>query len=163
MKRIHSLQTMLVAFAFASTTTYAATDNTTFQVTATVEDTCEVSATDLTFGTYDPNAGDLDGTSIVTATCTNGTTYDIGLDTGQNAANASTTTRAMTDSTNYLDYELYSDSGRTTVWGDTVGTDTVQQTSGGGAENLTVYGQIPGNQFVPAASYSDTINVTVTY
>ncbi|MDR9450944.1 MAG: spore coat U domain-containing protein [Acidimicrobiia bacterium] len=166
MNRIHILQSTLIGVVFFGTAAHAATDTTTFQVTATVSDTCDITATDLAFGAYDPNAGDLDGTSTITATCTDGTSYDIGLDAGQNAASATTTTRAMDDGAatpNYLDYELYSDSGRTAVWGDTVGTDTVNQTSAGGAEDHTVYGQIPGGQFVPAGSYSDTINVTITY
>jgi spore coat protein U-like protein len=143
---------------------HAATDTTTFDVTATVEDTCSITANNLTFGVYNPGAGNLDGTTTVTATCTEGTAYDIGLDTGQNSADATDTTRAMGDgSSNFLDYELYQDSGRTTVWGDTVDTDTVSATSAGGDESHTVYGQIPGSQFVPAGSYSDTINVTITY
>lgn len=167
MNRNHALQVALIGLTFASTAStvvYAATDTTTFLVTATVANTCAVTATNLAFGAYDPNVGDLDGTSIITATCTSGTNYDIGLDTGGNAANATTTTRAMGDGgANYLDYELYSDSGRTVVWGDTIGTNTVNQTSAGGAETHTVYGQVPGSQFVPAGSYSDTINVTITY
>jgi len=155
----------LLAVTLGGNVTMAATDTTSFQVTATVADACTVSATDLAFGTYDPNTGDLDGTSTITASCTEGTTYDIGLDTGQNAAEASGTTRAMVGGTSagYLSYELYSDSGRTTVWGDTVGTDTVSGTASAADDDHTVYGQIPGGQFVPPDSYSDTIAVTITY
>lgn len=165
MNRIHAFQAALTGLAFASVAAYAATDTTTFQVTATVNATCDITATDLAFGTYDPNTGDLNGTSTVTATCTDGTPYEIGLDAGLHAASATTTTRAMVDTggTNYLDYELYSDSARTTVWGDTLGTNTVSQTSAGGAEDHIVYGQIPGGQFVPASSYSDTVTATITY
>lgn len=154
----------LTAFGVMGETALAATATTTFDVTATVADTCSIAASNLAFGTYDPGAGDLNGTTTLTATCTENTTYDIGLDTGSNGASATTTTRAMDDGlANYLDYELYQDSARTTVWGDTIGTDTVSQTSTGGDESHTVYGQIPGSQFVPAGSYSDTINVTITY
>lgn len=154
----------LLALAALGKAALAATATTTFDVTATVADTCSISASNLAFGAYDPGAGDLNGTTTIVATCTEDTTYNIGLDTGDNGASATTTTRAMDDSlTNYLDYELYQDSSRTTVWGETVGTDTVSQTSAGGDESHTVYGQIPGSQFVPAGSYSDTINVTITY
>ena len=153
-----------IALAVLGEAALAATATTTFEVTATVEDTCSISATNIAFGAYDPDAGHLNGTTTLTVTCTENTTYDIGLDTGSNGASATTTSRAMDDGlSNYLDYELYQDSGRTTVWGDTVGTDTVSQTSTGGDESHTVYGQIPGSQFVPAGSYSDTINVTITY
>lgn len=143
---------------------WAATDTTTFSVTATVTDACEVSATDLAFGTYDPNAGDLDATSTITANCTAGTEYDIGLDDGANSGSADSTNRAMTDGSGFLDYELYLDAARSSVWGTTIGVDTRNNpsaTAGGNTE--TVYGQIPADQFVGAGSYSDTINVTLTF
>lgn len=144
----------------------AQTDTTTFQVTATVADSCTVAATDLVFGAYDPNAGDLDGTSTITATCTAGTEYDIGLDTGNNGASASGTTRAMVDGggTVYLEYELYQDAAHSAIWGNTPGTDTVNNPdAAGGATEHTVYGRIPAGQFVSADSYTDTINVTITF
>jgi len=146
-----------------STPALAATDTTSFQVTATVNDSCRVTAEDLAFGTYDPNGEDLDATSTITATCTDGTNYEIGLDAGENAANATTTTRAMVGGTGvaYLEYELYSNASRDTIWDET---DTVSNPSATGGDNTeTVYGQIPGGQFVPAENYSDTINVTITY
>lgn len=138
---------------------------TTFQVTATVADSCTVTAADLNFGAYDPNAGDLDGTSTITATCTAGTPYDIGLDRGNNNANASGTTRAMAGTGGeYLSYELYQEATHSTVWGNTVGSDALNVPSAaGGATAHTVYGRIPAGQFVPAANYADTINVTITF
>ncbi|MFP4640225.1 MAG: spore coat U domain-containing protein [Guyparkeria sp.] len=167
MKTKALLATMgLLAATIGGKIAMAATDTTTFEVTATVEDACAVSATDLAFGTYDPNAGDLDGTSTITASCTEGTSYDIGLDTGENADEADGTTRAMVGAsatTSHLSYELYSDSERTTVWGDEVGTDTVSGTASEAEDEHTVYGQIPEGQFVTADSYSDTITVTITY
>nr|WP_298249645.1 spore coat U domain-containing protein [uncultured Halomonas sp.] len=147
-----------------STPALAATDTTSFQVTATVNDSCRVTAEDLAFGIYDPNtANDRDAESTITATCTEGTNYDIELNAGGNATDASSTSRAMVGGTSgaYLDYELYSDAGRSTVWNDT---NMVNNSSATGGDNPhTVYGQIPGGQFVPAESYSDTINVTITY
>lgn len=163
------MKTALIAatgLAFAIPT-MADTATTTFQVTATVNDSCTVTATDLAFGVYDAGAGNLDGTSTITATCTAGTGYDIGLDAGSNSANASGTTRAMDDGgSSYLEYELYSDSSRSVIWGNDVGTDTVNNPSATGGDNAhTVYGQIPAGQYDASAatSYSDTINVTVTY
>lgn len=154
-----------LGLAFA-TPALAETDTATFDVTATVNDSCTVFTADLEFGTYDPSGSALEGTTTITAMCTEGTEYDIGLDTGGNGTNATSTTRAMVDGegSSYLDYELYTDSSRTSVWGDTVGTDTVNNPSAaGGSNDETVYGEIPGEQFVTAASYSDTINVTITF
>ncbi|MFA6051999.1 MAG: spore coat U domain-containing protein [Methylobacter sp.] len=143
----------------------AATTTTTFQVTATVNSACTVSATNLTFGVYDPSAAAHDDTSTVTVTCTKATAYDIGLDAGL-AAGATVTTRQMQHATltDLLNYSLYSDAGRTTNWGNTVSTDTVHVASAtGAAENHTVYGRIATGQYVTAGSYADTITVTVTY
>ena len=42
-----------------------------------------------------------------------------------------------------VNYSLFSNSGRTTNWGNTVGTDTVSGTGIGSAQSLTVYGRIP--------------------
>jgi spore coat protein U-like protein len=66
-------------------------------------------------------------------------------------------------SASLLHYHLYSDSGHTVNWGNTVGTDTVSMTGSGVAQTLTVYGQVPAGQFVTPGSYSDTITVTLTY
>lgn len=145
----------------------AAEATTTFQVTATVADSCLVSATNLNFGAYDSVAATaLDGTSTITVTCTAETEYTIGLDAGLQSAGATGTTRAMIDNdtaTTLLNYELYTESGRTTAWGDIGGTTVAQSSVSGGPIDYTVYGRIPALQYVPAASYADTINVTVKY
>ena len=143
----------------------AASSGTTFEVTATVNDSCRVAATNLVFGIYDPSAGNLDGSSTITATCTKGTTYNIGLDAGSNASNATApASRAMAADGKYLSYELYSNADRSTVWGNMIGVDTVEASSSeGGDETHSVYGRIPAAQYVPAGNYVDTINVTITF
>lgn len=159
------LALVVVLLAVNEQTAQAATTTTTFQVTATVNSACTVSATNLTFGIYDPSAAAHDDTSTVTVTCTKATAYDIGLDAGL-AAGATVTTRKMQHGTltDLLNYSLYSDAGRTTNWGNTVSTDTVHVASAtGAAENHTVYGRIATGQYVTAGSYADTITVTVTY
>ena len=143
----------------------AAEATTTFQVTATVTDSCLVSATNLNFGAYDP-AAVKDGTSTITVTCTAETPYTIGLDAGLQSAGATGTTRAMIGNdtaTTLLNYELYTESGHGSVWGDIGGTIVAQSALTGGPLDYTVYGQIPASQYVPAANYADTINVTVDY
>ena len=141
----------------------AATDTDTFQVTATVADSCSVTGNDLGFGNYDPVSGTpLSATTTVDVTCTLDTAYEIGLDAGTGAG-ANVTVRRMTSGGNTLDYSLYQDAGFTTVWGDTVGVNTISDTGTGAVQNHTVHGRIPASQFVPAGAYSDTITVTVTY
>lgn len=69
----------------------------------------------------------------------------------------------MTNGANTVTYSLYTNSSRTTVWGNTVGTDTVSGTGTGSNQNLTVFGRVPVQSAVSPATYTDTIVVTVTY
>lgn len=141
----------------------AATVNTTFLVSATVLNTCLVTALPLAFGNYDPNSGTaLDGSTTVTVTCTIGTNYAVGLDAGTTAGGSDTNPRKLTDGTNTLDYGLYKDAARTTAWGNT-GTDRVSATAVLLPTAHTVYGRIGTGQNVPAGLYTDTITATVTY
>lgn len=143
-----------------STGVMAATAIDTFTVTAAVADVCNISTTNMSFGTYDPTAlVDNDaGTSTVTIICTPGTAYDVALDEG----NSPTAGRDLTDGTDSLTYELYSNAGRTTVWNDTG--STVSGLAVGGPEAFTVYGRIFQGQIVaPNPVYTDTVTATVTY
>lgn len=163
MKKLNVLVSAAVASLLVASAANAATETTTFTVGATVVDSCSVSATNLAFGSFDPLLGTaLDATSTIDVTCSSGDTYDIGLDAGT-ATGATVTTRKMTSGANTLNYALYSDSGRLTNWGNTVGTDTVSGTGTGAAQTLTVYGRIPAQSTAVIGTYSDTITVTITY
>jgi spore coat protein U-like protein len=141
----------------------AATATDSFTVSAEVTAVCEVIAEDLDFGSYDAaSSSPTDAQSDIEVTCTPGTTYDIGLNAGTGTG-ATVTDRSMLNRTVELDYALYSDAARTTNWGETVGIDTVAGTGDGTPIDHNVYGRIAAGQFVAAGSYSDTINVSVTY
>ena len=134
---------------------------TSFAVSTTVQATCTVSATSLVFGNY--VGALLNSTSTISATCTNTTPYKIGLNAGT-ATGATVTNRSMTGPAgSLLHYSLFSDSGHTTNWGNTLGTDTVSKTGTGAVQILTVYGQVPAGQYVTPGNYADTITVTLTY
>ena len=166
MKLLKTGLTLAVALlVIDAQTVQAATTPTNFQVTATVNSACTVSATNLAFGVYDPSAAANDKTSTITVTCTLATGYDIGLNAGV-AAGATVTTRQMKESVlpDQINYSLFSDASRTVNWGNTVGTDTVHVASALGTPEVhTVYGRISTGQYVTAGSYADTITVTVTY
>jgi spore coat protein U-like protein len=151
----------VLTLGLASTAANAATTtNNTFQVTANVQATCLISATPLAFGSY--NGVLNNATSTVNVTCTNTTPYNVGLDQGT-ATGATVTTRKMKNGASLLNYSLFSNSGMTTNWGNTVGTDTVTGSGTGASQSLTVYGQIPAAQYVTPGAYSDTITATLTY
>lgn len=151
---------------FGSATTKAATATANLGVSATVTNNCTISTVALAFGSYDPvvaNAStNLDGTGTVVVACTKGSTATIGLGLGSNATGS---TRRMKDAgTNYLTYELYQDTGRSTVWGNS-GAALLSPVAAPSkaARNFTVYGRVTSNQDVPAGSYSDTVVATVNF
>jgi spore coat protein U-like protein len=137
------------------------TATTTFKVTTTVQAVCVVSAADLNFGSYTSQSALL-GQSGVIATCTPGTTYNIGLNQGTTTG-GTINQRKMVSGVNTLNYQLYRDSARTNIWGITTGTDTVQDVGTGASKSHTVFGTIPAAQAVPVGNYQDVITVTVTY
>jgi len=160
-----------VALALGSASSVdAATATSNLSVTASVSANCTISTTAVAFGAYDAvganAAAPLNGTGSVSVTCTSGASTTVTLGQGSNADTGSTAAapvRRMKDSgTNFLSYALYSDTGRTTAWGDTSGTG-LAHTGTGTLTALTVYGQIAAGQNVPAASYSDTVVATVTF
>jgi len=143
----------------------AGTSTTTFTVSATVLAACTMSATNMDFGDYDANSGTPnDTTSTLSVQCTNGQAYVVSLDAGTTSGNT-VAARNMTDGgSDLLSYGLYTDAGRTSVWGDgTNGSSTVSGTGNGSQQSLTVYGRVPISQLVAQGSYSDTITATVAY
>ncbi|NRF67826.1 spore coat protein U domain-containing protein [Aquincola sp. S2] len=134
-----------------------------FDVTATVPTVCSVSASTLNFGSTGVLTANVDSTTTVSATCTNGTPYTISLSLGSGAGVTLPTARKMTNAGATVTYGLYRDSGRTQGWGSSIGTDIVAATGTGLAQNHTVYGRIPAQTTPAPATYSDSIVVTVTY
>ena len=159
------LSLIFSAAAFAASPALAATTSSTLSVDATVTANCTVSTTALSFGSVNPIGGsNVDGAGGITVTCTNGTAWTAaaGIGSGSGASFAS---RRMTAGSDLLNYNLYTNAGRTTVWGDGSGsTATVGSTGTGAAQNVTIYGRVgSGQTSVPPGSYSDTVSVTVTY
>ncbi len=135
--------------------------STTVSVTGSISPVCTVSTTALAFGSYVQTAASL-GTGTVTVTCTNTAPYQISLGAG---ANSNGTSRRMAGPSGArLSYTLYSNSARTTLWGDgTTYGSKVSATGSGAAQARTVYGTIPAGQAPTPGSYSDTVLVTVEY
>ncbi|WP_431048049.1 Csu type fimbrial protein [Roseateles sp. L2-2] len=152
----------------AATAANAVTAQNTFQVTATITSSCTVSGSALNFGSaIDPLAAGvpLDASSTLTVTCSNTTPYAVSLNAGSNAGGASNfTSRTMKSGANTLGYQLYLDSGRTTVFGDgTASSSTKSGTGSGSAQSISVYGRVPSLAGVVPGAYTDTVTVTITY
>lgn len=101
-----------------------------------------------------------------TVTCTNQTPYNIGL---QSSASGSTTdgkgVMKASGISQTIGYQLYQDSGFSTVWGNsTSGTvNTEAGTGSGAAQSIVVYGKTTTSLNVPAGTYTDTVNINVYY
>lgn len=150
---------------YLAESTSAATATANLGVSATVTSNCTIATVALAFGNYDPVganlAADLDSNGTVTVACTKGSTATIGLGLGGNPSGA---VRRMTDGTDFLTYELYQDSNRTTVWGNAgAGLLSPAAAPSKAPRNFTVYGRVQANQDVAAGSYSDTVLATVNF
>jgi spore coat protein U-like protein len=141
----------------------AATASATFRVQITLTSSCVInSASTLNFGSHGVLTANVNSTSTVRVQCTSGTPYNIGLNAGTGSG-ATVAIRKMTHTSSTVTYSIYQDSGRTIVWGNTVGTDTVAATGNGAAQSHTLYGRVPPQTTPAPAVYTDTITVTVTY
>jgi len=149
---------MLLSSAGLATTT-----STTFQTRITIDASCTiVSAPTFDFGTQAVLASNVNQTGSIQVQCTNSTPYNIGLDAGTGTG-ATVAVRKMTNGGNTVTYSLYTDSGHSTVWGNTAGTDTVSATGTGASQSFTIYGQVPAQTTPAPALYTDTITLTVSY
>ncbi len=62
-----------------------------------------------------------------------------------------------------LNYNLFSNPFAATIWGNTLGVDTVAGVGEGGTQSITVFGVLPAGQSVLPGGYADTITATVTF
>lgn len=149
----------------ASSVSFAAAATASFQVSATVASQCSISATALSFGTYDPTAsGDNHASSTIAVTCSNLQGVTVALDKGTTATSTEGARLMALSGKPSMSYGLYSDTARTLNWGTTSGAVSTAGTGLASPVTLTVYGSIPKNQYtVAVGGYSDLITATVTY
>ncbi len=146
----------------------AASHSMDLSVTASVTQSCRVKTTSpVAFGSYDPlvthasDGADLDAAGSVTVACTKDYIPTIGLGLGLDPSGS---TRRMKVGSEYLNYELYQNSERSTVWGNASGSwFTPGSAPGTGGTAYTVYGRVPKGQNVAVGSFTDTVVATVNY
>lgn len=135
----------------------------TLSVSVTALSSCTVTPLPLAFGNYTPASGGVTATTTLAVLCTLNTPYKVRLGAGENSADVAGRKMKVALGTETLDYGLFTDAGHTSNWGQTDGVDTVDDTGAGVANTHTVYGLIPGSQFVPAGAYTDNVTITVNY
>ena len=121
---------------------------------------CTITSTGVAFGTYDPKSSTArTGFGTVAIDCHPNSRPVIALGGG---LGGSVFQRRMSNGKSSLVYNLYTDAGLTSVWGDgTGGTLAISTPKRGGT--YTVYGSIPAGQNVTAGTYSDVLVVTVIF
>jgi len=138
------------------------TKTTTFQVSLVISNDCAISANALSFGTSGVLSADINQSTTLSVTCSNTTPYSVGLDAGS-VSGSTVNLRLLGNGSATVQFQLYSDSAHTTLWGNTAGTNTVSGTGTGSAQSLTVYGVVPA-QITPAANtYTSTVTASVTF
>ncbi len=157
------LAASITTFGFASVAV-AATETDNLEVTATVAQSCSIEGDTLAFGTYTMlDTTDTDATATITVVCNSGAAAKITLGAGSNedGSTPAAPLRRMKDAgTNLLSYQLYTESGRTDIWGDTVGSSVDYDAN---SQAMTVFGRIAAAQDVPAGDYTDTVVATITF
>ena len=167
--RIASITLALLVTTSAFAQAGTATANLTVQMTITAA--CTINAATLDFGS---NAGtilvasNVDASTTVSVTCTNGSPYSIGMDNGLNVSGSQ---RRMKSGSNFINYNLYTDAGRTNAWTTASSSTTCATTNScalgtgnGSAQSVSIYGRVPSiGTAPPTGAYTDTVLMTITY
>lgn len=132
-------------------------------VHAAIPGSCSIVANDLAFGARSSLAAAVDGNTAIGVTCTTGTLYTVKLDGGLIGGTVGNRRMGRDGvAPGVIGYQLYQDSARALVWGDTLGS-TVTGIGTGAASTLTVYGRVPAQATPAAGDYRDTVTATVEY
>lgn len=133
---------------------------------ATAEAACTISTTAVNFGGYNVfSASPDDATGQVTYRCTNPRPPLVTIQLDKGGA-PTFNPRQMRMGSEVLNYNLYLDSTRSTIWGDSTGGSQTYTRSNPPTNqniNVSVFGRIPAGQDVSAGSYSATVTATIFF
>ncbi|MGV3569107.1 MAG: spore coat U domain-containing protein [Ramlibacter sp.] len=160
---------VLIALGFVLAGSAALAQNS-IQVSATVSAVCNVTASPLAFGAYNPLvATPTDASTTVAIECSKGSVPKIELNTG--LYNASGRRMKHASSADYLAYSIYQPADNTvgaacaysTAWGAGAGALTTTAAPSIASRSYNVCGRIGNGQDVPVGSYADTVAVTIAF
>ena len=140
---------------------------------------CTGSNVSLAFGPYDvASPTSLDSQAVMTITCTRTNipgvppnprvTVTVGVGASQTSGSIQNRQLGRAGGGAVLNYNIYLDAGRLSVWGNAPGTDTAAQTlnipnKATRTASFTFYGRVFAGQDVSAGFYNDSLLVTVDY
>lgn len=162
-----ALASAILIAAASATPAMAGTATENLDISATVPESCAITAEPIAFGNYDPIVAHAEAPLTTTGTlsvlCTMGTEATILLGQGANAASGSSNSlpyrKLAGDGGGTLDYTITRNGD---IWGNT--TDTGHSITGtGSSQDISVSLSIPPGQSVPVGTYTDTVVATVSY
>ena len=140
-----------------------------FTVSATVIKECQVTAgaaSNINLGTVPSTATNITGHNSISVSCTSTTPYYIGLSPSNGNSAGAGVMSGTGSNTDKVPYQLYSNTGLSTPWGNTATSTSVGNgasgTGTGSAQSIPVYAKAPSANYTPD-SYSDTVTVNVNY
>jgi spore coat protein U-like protein len=134
----------------------------TLSVTVLVVVRCEVTGGTLSFGSGRTSTAQVaDAIASITIVCNSPGNVPITLNLGDNALVSQRRVRNTTNSSQTLNYDIYSDAARTQAIGSNQGPTVYANTN----VPLTVYlyGRMPAQSTPSVGTYTDNLQVTVTY
>ena len=134
--------------------------------------TCTLAVGNVIFGSYDVfSPGSLDTSAPVIVTCSReggpqNINVTIGIGPGANGGSTASRKMKMLGG-DLLDYNLFRDASKTSVWGQVPGVDAFTQTlvipnKSSTQLSVTIFGRIPAGQDVQKGVYTDNVVLTVT-
>lgn len=130
---------------------------------------CTASVSPVSFGAYDPTAmSPRDGSGLVSVDCTGIVSLFGTVEvTASPGSSGNALQRTMKRGSATLNYNLYANVARTSVFGNGLnGTMTLSSSMTGlllFSTSMPFYARVPAGQWVGSGTYSDTVVVTVSY
>lgn len=147
--------------AVAPLATAAGSKTATMPVSIDIENSCTISAESLTFDGSNGVEADVSATADVTVDCTSQGAVAVAFSAG---GSGDINQREMSDGAgNTINYNIWAESGHTTLLGDGTTGTTLGGTSTGAADIYTVYGLVPAQGAKPVGNYTDSLTLTLTY
>jgi spore coat protein U-like protein len=156
---------IVLALACRAASAGSATAN--LSVTATVQNACATSAGPMAFAPYTAGRSPVTGSATITVKCSSGLAFKVALGPGATPG-GSISQRLLSNGSQSLQYNLYTTSDLSSIWGDgTTGvTLSGMAPSEGLATSLTVFAELPDsamNRLATPGIYTDLVTVTITY
>ena len=131
---------------------------------------CSINSASINFGVYnplDPNPDDNNAGQIQISCTVNGNGAPVPVEVSLGVSGGTLAQRRLTNGSSFLNYNIYTNSTFTTIWGDgTAGTSTQTRSisRGGNSASWVLYGRIPAGQLsVAPGVFTDSVQVTLVW